>query len=69
MLVFINIIIAVAVISVVGILLWGLISMARGGAAAREKSNKIMRWRVGVQAIALIAILIGFYLKAKMRGG
>lgn len=69
MLMLINIVIAVAMLAVVATLLFGVISMARGGEGAREKTNKIMRWRVGLQAVALIAILIGFYLKSKLRGG
>ncbi len=69
MLTLINIFIALAVIAVVGILLFGVITMARGGEGSKEKANKIMRWRVGVQALAIVAIVIGFMIKSKMRGG
>jgi len=69
MLMFINIFIGLAVISVVVVLIYGVITMAKGGEGAHAKSNIIMRWRVGIQAIAILAILIGFYVKNKMRGG
>ena len=69
MLMAINIIIAIAVISVVLVLIYGVITMAKGGPEAKAKSNVLMRWRVGIQAFALLAILAGFYVKNKMRGG
>jgi hypothetical protein len=31
----------------------GLYSLFRGGAYARSHSNRLMRWRVGLQALAL----------------
>ena len=39
----------------------GLYSLAKGGTFARENSNKLMRWRVAAQAIA-IAIMCLFLL-------
>ena len=69
MLTFVNALIAIAVVAVVVTLLYGVITMARGGEGAKAKSNVIMRWRVGLQAFAIVVLLIGFYLKAKMRGG
>ncbi len=69
MLTLINIIIALAVLSVVVTLIWGVLTMARGGASAKARSNKIMRWRVGLQAVAVAALLVGFFIKAKLRGG
>ncbi|MDQ7017714.1 MAG: twin transmembrane helix small protein [Robiginitomaculum sp.] len=69
MLMFINIVIGLAVISVVLVLIYGVITMAKGGEGAHAKSNVLMRWRVGIQAFAILAILVGFYVKNKMRGG
>ena len=51
------ILIAVAMLSVAGILLWGVITMARGGEYNKTHSNKIMRYRIVFQAIALFIIL------------
>ena len=49
--------IAVAILSVAGILLWGVITMARGGEYNKTHSNKIMRYRIVFQAIALFIFL------------
>ena len=49
--------IAVAMLSVAGILLWGVITMARGGEYNKANSNKIMRYRIVFQAIALFIFL------------
>ncbi len=51
------ILIAVAMLSVAGILLWGVITMARGGEYNKNYSNKIMRYRIVFQAIALFIFL------------
>ena len=51
------ILIAVAMLSVAGILLWGVITLARGGEYNKTNSNKIMRYRIVFQAIALFIFL------------
>ena len=51
------ILIAVAMLSVAGILFWGVITMARGGEYNKTNSNKIMRYRIVFQAIALFIFL------------
>ena len=40
--------------SVVLILAWGLITMARGGEYNKSKSNLIMRYRIVLQALAVL---------------
>ena len=52
-----QIILVVALLCVAGILFWGVITMARGGAYNVKNSNRIMRYRIIFQAIALILIL------------
>ena len=47
--------VALAVVAV--ILGWGVITMARGGVYNVKNSNRIMRYRIIFQAIALIVIL------------
>ena len=47
------VLIALAMLSVAGILLWGVITMARGGEYNKKNSNKIMRYRIVFQAAAL----------------
>ncbi len=43
------------------ILFTGLIAMARGGAFNDRWGNRLMRWRILAQAIALILFIIGVY--------
>ena len=47
----------VALLAVAGILGWGVLTMARGGDYNIKNSNRIMRYRIIFQAIALIIIL------------
>ena len=52
-----QIILMVALLAVAGILGWGVLTMARGGDYNIKNSNRIMRYRIIFQAIALIIIL------------
>ena len=52
-----QIILAVALIVVAGILGWGILTMARGGEYNLKNSNRIMRYRIIFQALAIIIIL------------
>ena len=52
-----QIILMLALLAVAGILGWGVLTMARGGAYNINNSNRIMRYRIIFQAIALIIIL------------
>jgi uncharacterized integral membrane protein len=54
------IIITVLAFAVLGALLLGLLTMARGGNAARKYGNKLMWIRVGLQGLAVLAILLLF---------
>ncbi len=56
--------IAVAAVGVVLVILMiGLGSFARGGDFDRRNANRLMRWRVGAQAVAVILILILAYVR------
>ena len=48
---------------VAGILGWGLLTMTRGGEYNIQNSNRIMRYRIIFQAIALVVILILIWWK------
>ncbi len=48
---------------VAGILGWGVLTMARGGEYNIKHSNRIMRYRIIFQAIALVVILILIWWK------
>lgn len=46
----------------------GLYSLFRGGAYARSHSNRLMRLRVGLQAVAVLVLVAGMVWKATSRG-
>lgn len=52
-----QIILIVALCSVVSILFWGVFTMARGGTYNIKNANRIMRYRIIFQAVALLIIL------------
>ena len=54
------IILAVAAVSI--ILLAGLVNMSRNGSG--NLSQQLMRWRIGVQFIAVCLIMVSFYLSS-----
>ncbi|OGN51650.1 MAG: hypothetical protein A2352_01675 [Caulobacterales bacterium RIFOXYB1_FULL_67_16] len=59
-----DILVLVAVAAVSLTLGWGLYSLFRGGAYARSHSNRLMRWRVGLQAVAVLILVAGMVWKA-----
>ena len=63
--VFIDILIAIAMLAVVVSLGLGIFSFLRGGDADRANSNKFMRYRVMSQAVAVVLITIGFLYKMR----
>jgi hypothetical protein len=62
--VFINIMIAVAMLAVLVSLGMGVFSMLKGGPNGQANSNKFMRYRVMSQAVAIVLITVGFIYKA-----
>lgn len=58
-----NILIAIAVLVVIGILGTGLIGFTKGGDFNRKHANRIMRYRIYAQAVAIVLILIVVYLR------
>lgn len=57
-------VVAVSVLAVLGILLFGIGSFARGGEFNRKNANKIMRWRLGAQFVAVILIIAFVYFRS-----
>ncbi len=45
------------------VLIFGLLNMARSGPAARSQS--LMRWRVGLQFIAVVMLMVALYLTSR----
>jgi hypothetical protein len=56
---FLTILVGIAMLATLGVLLAGILGMAGGGANA-ARSQKLMRWRVALQfvALGLFAILL-----------
>jgi hypothetical protein len=53
----------IAVGAVLVVLLLGLWNMMRGGSANRSQS--LMRWRVGLQFVAIIILMFGLWLSQR----
>ncbi|MDP1625747.1 twin transmembrane helix small protein [Parvibaculum sp.] len=53
----------IALAAVLVVLVLGLFNMMRGGSASR--SQTLMRWRVGLQFLAIIVIMAGLYLTSR----
>ena len=58
-----QIILAASLLIVAGILGWGVLTMARGGSYNLKNSNRIMRYRIVFQALALVVILVLMWLR------
>ena len=56
-----NAAVGVATGAVALVLLFGLVNMLRGGSPAL--SQTLMRWRVGLQLVAIVVIMIVLWLK------
>lgn len=57
------ILVLVACLAVAAILLFGIGTFARGGDFNRKHANKIMRWRIIAQFIAVLVILAFVYFR------
>ncbi|MEO1640752.1 MAG: twin transmembrane helix small protein [Pseudomonadota bacterium] len=53
----------VAVGAVLIILMLGIGTFGKGGEFNKKHANKIMRWRIGAQLIAVILIVVFVYLR------
>jgi len=60
------IVVAIACLVVLGILLTGIGGFAKGGDFNRKHANKIMRWRIYAQFVAILLILAFVLIR---RGG
>ncbi len=60
---FANYIVPIAIGAVAAVLLLGLINMLRGGSGST--SQKLMRWRVGLQFLAICLIMVTVWLMGR----
>lgn len=59
----INILIPLGLAAVSVVLLAGLFNMLKSGTAST--SQKLMRWRVGLQFATIVLVMLGFYLSGR----
>lgn len=60
---FVNILIPLGLGAVTLVLLAGLYNMLKSGSAST--SQKLMRWRVGLQFATIVLVMLGFYLSGR----
>lgn len=60
---FMLVLVVIAMLITLGVLFAGLFSMARGGEFNQKYGNKLMRWRIIMQGVALLlfalAVMVG----------
>ncbi len=59
------IVVAIACLVVLGILLTGIGGFAKGGDFNRKHANRIMRYRIYAQAVAIALILFYIWMRSK----
>lgn len=57
-------VVAIACLGVAAILFFGIGTFGRGGEFNRKHANRIMRWRIGAQFLAVILILAFVWLRS-----
>ena len=57
--------VVLAVVIVAGILLFGVGTFGKGGEFNHRHANRIMRWRIGAQAVAVALIMLYIWLRAR----
>jgi hypothetical protein len=55
--------VVLSVLIVLGILLFGIGTFGKGGDFNRKYANKIMRWRIGAQFVAVVLIVAFVWLR------
>ena len=60
---FVNWLIPIGLAAVTLVLLAGLYNMLKSGSAST--SQKLMRWRVGLQFATIVLVMLGFYLSGR----
>ncbi|MFC4271445.1 twin transmembrane helix small protein [Sneathiella chungangensis] len=58
----INYFIIAAVVATALVLLFGVLTFARGGDFNRRYGNKLMRLRIAMQALAVVLIMVGLWI-------
>jgi len=56
-------VVIIACAAVAGILFFGIGTFGKGGEFNRKHANKIMRWRIGAQFVAVLLILLFVFIR------
>lgn len=57
-----TILLFVAIGLTLGVLVFGIVSMARGGEFNRRNANRLMRYRVAFQGLAVLIVILLLYV-------
>ncbi len=57
------ILVALSILLVLVILVIGVMTFAKGGEFNRKHGNRLMRYRIGAQAVAIVLILIFIFVR------
>ena len=60
---FLSYLLGALLLVILAVLVFGVVTMGRGGSGAGARSNRLMRWRVGLQFAALAIIVLFFLLQ------
>ncbi|MGG5810675.1 twin transmembrane helix small protein [Falsiroseomonas sp. CW058] len=58
MLTLLTVLLAVSMLATLGVMFAGMLGLVRSEAAGGSRSNRLMRWRVGLQGLTLVLFLI-----------
>jgi hypothetical protein len=64
-----TIVLGLTLAGVVGVLLVGVYSTGRGGEFNRKYGNRLMRWRIVLQLLAVGIMVLLFYINQGIAGG
>ena len=57
--------VAIACLAVLAVLLFGIFSFGHGGEFNRRNGNRLMRWRIIAQAVAIVLVVLFVWLRGK----
>ena len=61
----VTVLVVLSVLAVLGI---GILGFGKGGEFNRKHGNRMMRWRLGLQAVAVVLIVLFVVLRARNGG-
>ena len=60
-----TVVIVIALLATIGTLIWGIVSMAKGGEFDQHHSHQLMFARIGLQGVTLLFLLIALFMAVK----